>query len=891
MSQNALTLITPTRPDQVESLKTLLEEIGRQISSHPLIPFNSLTTTHFCRWVLLEEDGFLAFESNYDGSLDDYLDEWIRLAGRGLEAIYSKCVGFPAKGAQDPSAMKSYLKKCCRPAATYYIAYRGETFKTVRNAIEIREKAEQYLDRCNADGSLKGKSGLKMVQEIRDFLAQEKVTFVKLPSRPPELNTQLTLFKLVLAIVFIVLPLLPLILLFLAIWYPLLRWHEMKDKREVFKYPVHVDPKLIAMEDRKVQNQMTHIVNIRPGLFRFITLKIVFWALNILAKYLFNKGNLGNIPTIHFARWVFLPKGRILFFSNFDGSWESYLGDFIDKASKGLTGVWSNTQGFPKTKNLVWEGALDETNFKEWARTYQIHTQVWFSAYPEHTVRNILNDREIRDGLASPSLDEEGALNLLRKFGRDPGRREKFQPVSPGAITPSTIDIKDVQGMILSGYGHQNYASYLFLNVKDGNKAKIWLGQQADNVTNGVKPDAEAKGKPHLNLALTAAGFRALGLSQEVLKSFSKEFQEGMADAQRARILGDTEESAPEKWELGRPGEPEIHILLMLFGQSPEILSDFRSKHQEGLASSGLEIISCQEAVRTEGNKEHFGFRDGISQPGIRDLDGKPESIRAGEFILGYPNEFGKFPLTPLVPKSLDKKGLLSEDPTDPGLKDFGKNGSYLVFRKLGQDVEGFWDYMAKQSQGKEGKVDEQMKAMLAAKCMGRWPSGAPIALSPEKDDPALGADDARNNAFGFAETDQRGYGCPMGSHIRRANPRDSLIPSASESTIMVNRHRIIRRGRTYEAGGKGIYFLAINSNIRRQFEFIQQAWINDPKFDGGYEAKDPITADDNTSGYMDIPQDPVRLRIAGMARFVHVKGGGYFFLPGIRALKFLGSL
>ncbi|MEM7040531.1 MAG: hypothetical protein AAF570_26445, partial [Bacteroidota bacterium] len=173
---------------------------------------------------------------------------------------------------------------------------------------------------------------------------------------------------------------------------------------------------LTTREDYKVQNQITHLVVVKPGFFRQFTLRFVLWAINLLARTVFNKGELGGIPSIHFARWAVIDGGRrLLFFSNYDGSWESYLGDFIDRAAVGLTGVWSNTEGFPPTRNLIYEGARNSGDFKAWVRECQIETQVWYSAYKALTVQNVNNNTEIRKGMTG-NLDREAAAEWLQRL-------------------------------------------------------------------------------------------------------------------------------------------------------------------------------------------------------------------------------------------------------------------------------------------------------------------------------------------------------------------------------------------------------------------------------------------------------------------------------------------
>jgi Dyp-type peroxidase family len=228
-----------------------------------------------------------------------------------------------------------------------------------------------------------------------------------------------------------------------------------------------------------------------------------------------------------------------------------------------------------------------------------------------------------------------------------------------------------------------------------------------------------------------------------------------------------------------------------------------------------------------------------------------------------------------------------------PGMHDLGRNGSYLVFRQLAQDVAKFWKFV--DGAAREANVDRER---LAAKFVGRWKSGAPLALSPQQDNPTL----SNENNFAFFEKDVHGFACPIGSHIRRSNPRDSLGPDAPTALNSANRHRILRRGRSYghrlqdpmvdDGAKRGLHFLCLNSDIERQFEFVQQTWINNPTFGGLDGEVDPLVGNLAKSNCNFTVQDqPLRTRVHGLSRFVTVKGGSYFFLPSIRALKYLASL
>jgi hypothetical protein len=174
---------------------------------------------------------------------------------------------------------------------------------------------------------------------------------------------------------------------------------------------------LMAREDLQIQNQLTHLVPLKPGTLRAVSTRVVLGAIDFLAHEFFTRGNLGGISSIHFARWVLVDNGqRLLFFSNYDGSWESYLGDFIDKASLGLTSVWSNTEDFPKAFFLLFKGATDEERFKAWTRAHQVPTQTWYSAYPELTVRNILNNRKIAAELRRRPTRKRAVQHWLQRF-------------------------------------------------------------------------------------------------------------------------------------------------------------------------------------------------------------------------------------------------------------------------------------------------------------------------------------------------------------------------------------------------------------------------------------------------------------------------------------------
>lgn len=490
-------------------------------------------------------------------------------------------------------------------------------------------------------------------------------------------------------------------------------------------------------------------------------------------------------------------------------------------------------------------------------------------------------------------------------------------------VPGEALEFDDIQGLVFFGHGHLKYSRYVFLRVKDGARARAWLRTLVERkeVTTAAGKQSpgleETKGEHALQVAFTASGLEQLGLPSEVRTTFLQEFREGMRDKRRARVLGDTGGSAPEKWQVGGSDATVPHVVLVLFGRDDADLDVFHASHRERYQEA-LEEVFIQDADMRQGDTEPFGFRDGISFPYIKGVPTTrtPEAlglpINAGEFILGYHNAYGQYPFSPRVPRSQDPRNLLPEVPRaqrvpgEPRPKDLGRNGTYLVIRKLRQDVAGFWKYVEENSRvpGKSAEENAANKELLAAKLMGRWKSGAPLALSPLKDDPTLGEDPTSNNHFQFRE-DPHGMKCPLSSHVRRANPRDTLVEDPKESIKLCSRHLIIRRGRPYHdkyADGteeQGLMFVALNTNIGRQFEFIQQTWMNNPKFNDLYDSKDPIAGDNYDPEYPEddpkdysaiVPGFPVRQRLTGLPRFVHTRGGDYFFLPGIKALRYLSS-
>lgn len=468
------------------------------------------------------------------------------------------------------------------------------------------------------------------------------------------------------------------------------------------------------------------------------------------------------------------------------------------------------------------------------------------------------------------------------------------------------IELTDIQGYVVRGYKHMMYSRYVLLQVTEAAGARKFLNTLIDTLTNATHyPSVTC-----LNMAFTSQGLSALGLSEKNLGNFQREFREGMTTAHRQRLLGDLDSNAPDKWQWGGGANPPVHVLLMVFGETKEIALDYYRQLQQSYSTSGLVEILQLDGQTLPFNKEHFGFRDGISQPVIKGSGKKGDVndfVNAGEFVMGYRNEYDVLPDTPLLEEDQGNINLLPPDAGGSGKKDLGRNGSYFVLRQLQQDVDGYWNFLNEKTNNADGSLNYNESLKLAAKMMGRWQSGAPIAKFPDKDPQTqVEADD---NNFTYQDLDKEGIACPFGAHIRRANPRDNFEDNkVKESLKLTRRHRIIRRGRLYgdpyegspvnhtPNGEVGLLFGCFNADISRQFEFIQYTWMNYPKFKELYNDPDPIIGvreipDHGQEQNFTIQAEPVSKCITGLKRFVNVKGGAYFFFPSVTTARFLCTI
>ncbi len=494
------------------------------------------------------------------------------------------------------------------------------------------------------------------------------------------------------------------------------------------------------------------------------------------------------------------------------------------------------------------------------------------------------------------------------------------------------IDFTDLQGLVRFAHAPLQEASFLLLTVSNAKAARSWLRTAPVTTAAGKSPPAQA-----LQVAFTAPGLRALEINESVIEGFSEEFITGMVgDDSRSRRLGDVGNNHPNDWDWGGSKADSPHLVLMLYAHT-DSLNTWQNEIMDAAFTRAFELQSLLK-TSTLSPREPFGFVDGISQPETdwqrsvstdsHQRDTYSNLLALGEVLLGYPNEYGLYTSRPLIDPKLSASAQqlpIAED--QPTLRDLGCNGTYLVIRQLAQDVPGFWQFL-----DREAKANVADREQLAAAMIGRQRDGTPLVSALHK--PLEKNDDheplTQSNAFTF-DGDPHGQRCPIGAHIRRSNPRTGDFPPgvtgffsrmirtlgfgrrhAHDDLIASTRfHRILRRGRAYGStllpedavksdapnDERGLQFICLGANISRQFEFVQNAWAMSAKFAGLASENDPVLGNreplrggQNTDQFsIPLANEPSRC-VKGLPQFVTVRGGAYFFMPGIKALRFIVS-
>ena len=579
-------------------------------------------------------------------------------------------------------------------------------------------------------------------------------------------------------------PLATLVLLIViaAVIYAKLRAQEKSDWLEERALDPAIFLEMRKRENHCAQNHMASVTVRKPGFVRWLTLRLAFWVIGMMATRVFPPGVLGGISTIHAARWITIPGTRqLVFFSNFGGSWESYLEDFITKAHQGLTAVWSNSIGFPRASNLFNGGATDGERFKRYARHSMMPTRFWYSAYPQQTTDHVRGNATMRRGLAAALTNDEAA-QFLSLFG--------------SAVRPDPkLETSQIQSLVFGGLGFMKDGACLLYNLPDDQaKARAFIAGLGPDVGFG---DGRKLRKPAVvTVALGANALPKLGLPEECVKGFAPAFLEGMHIEGRNRILGDTGVNGPEHWQWGR--EP-YDLALLVYGYNRGAAGALERRIAELAEANAMAPPHRIDLEQTKKPAiEPFGFVDGISQPIIR---GSYQSYRKndpihlvepGEFVIGYPDNRANFPPEPELNPLLDPQNRLPVADKSRAFgntiveapRAIGRNGTYLVIRQLEQDVTGFWDYCWSEYRRLKDRLPAPYDIRpdyIAAKLVGRWRDGSSLVRNPYYPFPKEDSERQRRranrpNAEGYDEiTAMSASGEPIGSETVRpgTNPAD----------------------------------------------------------------------------------------------------------------------
>ena len=421
IQQHPLILLTPIKPGKVGPLNELLVKIKSSMQAGIESEFKKVSTVHYCRWVILDKNSFregddpygpinprLIFSSNFDGDEENHLNELASNLSKYIDEVYECCENYPENDKRNTESRKNYLKSWRIKTSAFFVGAPWRSVKQVYDEDALRDHIWDYISKNKFDG----RSATEIHRSIRNEInSKQDFAWAKKKAAIKPID-----WHILVAYGLLIIVVSPLMILWILYIY---FFHERRDKNGTMtlsQIPDHKIRELEKDEDLFPQNQFTQVVVMKPGIVRKLNFKIWMLRTKVLAGHMFVKGKLLNIPTIHFARWVLIDNDKhVLFFSNFDGSWQQYLGDFIDQSGWGLSGIFSNTVNFPRTNFMVTGGAYDEEHFLAWSRSTQIPTQVWYSAYPHLSIKNINNNTAIRNDLFK-DLNEKEAKLFLKRF-------------------------------------------------------------------------------------------------------------------------------------------------------------------------------------------------------------------------------------------------------------------------------------------------------------------------------------------------------------------------------------------------------------------------------------------------------------------------------------------
>lgn len=410
--QDALTITAAVVPSQLDRVTQVLGEMRNDPANNAILPFGKIRGLHFGRVVLIPASqspqgeaapNQLLLVTDCDGSADEHLEALVEAAGSGLDRLFGGCEDYPQEPLDDSKRLRYLQDKRLHPRA-YYVHQQGRTVSQIQREAELRKRLQTFVAACNFDN--------QSARTVRDRICNHvkrdpSLEWALEPTDGPELW-----FKLREAVHHASLPaalvaLGPVLLPAIGVLIAALRLQESRD------YSEHVRPTseqiqvLTELEDRFANSGYTAAAFVKPGLIRSTTVRLLLELIGWGARHVFTNDSLAGVKTIHFARWIPLDQGRVVFCSNYDGSVESYNNDFIDLVAAGLNLIFSNAYGYPRTTFLIRGGATREQEFKDFLRRVQVPTPVWHSAYPDLTAANIDRNTRLRAGLRGRMNERE----------------------------------------------------------------------------------------------------------------------------------------------------------------------------------------------------------------------------------------------------------------------------------------------------------------------------------------------------------------------------------------------------------------------------------------------------------------------------------------------------
>jgi hypothetical protein len=425
--QADLLILAPISRTSIPALRSVLAGMngapGHANPCNGLVPFGAFPTIHVARFVVLDDETrddlktfdrdpqalpvYLALMIDCDGEADALLDELIAKAGPGLRTLFAHCEGF-----SDEVDLRRWLQARRVKAQAVYRNWPGRTVRQVHEEAALRTALSSELRRAQAEGEVTPAAlHARLAIHVRD----------NGPALSPEAPTPARwrrdqLWSLLSGVAILALAA-PLLAVTAPVWVAILRTHEARDREITTRSDRRRQEKISAFEDHDVSNPFTAIGTIKPGGFRFAIVSAALWLIDFGARHIYTRGRLARVGTIHFARWVVIDRGeRVLFVSNYDGSLEAYMDDFINKVAFGLNLAFSNGVGYPDTSYLLFQGAKREEQFKNFLRRRQQLTDVWYKAYPGLTAFDLAKNAEIRKGLQNPELSGHELTAWLAKI-------------------------------------------------------------------------------------------------------------------------------------------------------------------------------------------------------------------------------------------------------------------------------------------------------------------------------------------------------------------------------------------------------------------------------------------------------------------------------------------